>query len=287
MARIGDLGNLAEERSSTAGTQQFSDSKSLWRNHIRPQFNDEFAVIRFVPGQDLEDGDKTLFHPVQGVSQNGRQFTSYEFCNDAKANYKILEKDERGVGIKTEPFFSDPCSHCQNNDPKLRDENGKIILRNRYRYYVMHYGTYHVESNPAIAEQREWTQDWKSVEVGRQMYYRETKMQIQILELAPGTWGDLHDDYIRNGTILGRTYEYRRVFRENQVRYKLISSDIKVPSFQKELEEAVSSLPPMTDISTGALTEIDLPVFQTAKKEKEQVVNDDAFANMANFEDEE
>ena len=56
---------------------------------------------------------------------------------------------------------------------------------------------------------------------------------------------------------------------------------------QKELEEAVSSLPPMTDISTGALTEIDLPVFQTAKKEKEQVVNDDAFANMANFEDEE
>ena len=284
MARIGDLGNIAEERSATSGSStQFSDAKSLWRNHIRPRFNDEFAVIRFIPGQDLEDGDKTLFHPVQG-SQNGKQFTSYEFCNDARANHKVLENDGQG-SVRTEPLFPDPCTYCQ--DPNLRDEAGKVVLRNRYRYYVMHYGTYHVESNPAISEQREWTQDWKAVDVGRQMYYRETKMQVQILELAPGTWGDLHDDYIRNGTIVGRTYEYRRVFRENQVRYKLVTSDIKVPTFQNELQDVVSSLPPMTDVSSGAISEIDLPVFETAKQEKEQVVSDDAFANMANFEDEE
>ena len=269
MPRIGDL-FVSDDQSSARNTTQFSDSKSLWRNHVRLRHNEEFAVIKFL--QDCDDGDKTLFHSVPSVSSSGKTFTSYEFCSDAAAN-----NVEGRV-------FEEPCIHCAN--PDLNDENGRPQLRNRFRYYVMHYGTYHLESNPYIKEQREWTQDWKSVEVGRQVYFRETKLQPQILELSPGTWTDLSDDFKRRGTILDKVYEYRRSFREGQVRYKLVASDIKVPNFDEQLATIAADFPPMIEISAQKITEIDFPVLESAAKKKEQEVEDGAFEKMANFEEE-
>ena len=56
MPRIGDL-FVSDDQSSARNTTQFSDSKSLWRNHVRLRHNEEFAVIKFL--QDCDDGDKT------------------------------------------------------------------------------------------------------------------------------------------------------------------------------------------------------------------------------------
>ena len=50
MPRIGDLFVSDDQGSARNTTTQFSDSKSLWRNHVRLRHNEEFAVIKFLQG---------------------------------------------------------------------------------------------------------------------------------------------------------------------------------------------------------------------------------------------
>jgi|6_EtaG_2_1085325.scaffolds.fasta_scaffold12398_3 hypothetical protein len=267
MARIGDIQEAVTDRNTAVGN--FSNEKEVWRNTCRLRHNEEWTAVRFI--QDLEDGDKTLFHTFSGTSNTGTPFTSYRFCNENRQNF-----------LEGKPLIEGPCVHCE----QLRTDNvdpQEIQMRNRYRYWVFQYAIFHVENNPDIRDQREWTKDWKAVEVGRQIYYRERKMQPQILELSPGTWDDLKADYDRRGTITDRTYEYRRTFRESQVRYKLVSSDIKVPDVSARLDPIIETLPLMRDVAAEIVTEVDLPVFERESKADEIKTTDDAFQRMANI----
>ena len=126
----------------------FSDPTSIWRNSVNVRHVGEFALTVFIT--DLEFGDISQFHPIPATSQNGKAFTQYVYCTNKNAT------QEEGKVI------DEPCPHCDSAD------NTIARTRDRYRYWVLHYGTYHADNNPDVEAQREWTQSWKQVQVVRQ-----------------------------------------------------------------------------------------------------------------------
>jgi len=252
-------------QSGKGGSQGFSDPTSIWRNSVQVRHIGEFALVEFLT--DLNFGDISQFHPLPATSQNGKAFTQYVYCTNKNAT-----QDEGKV-------IDEPCPHCDSA------ENTIARTRDRYRYWVLHYGTYHSETNPDVEAQREWTQNWTQVQVGRQTYYRETFLKPQILELAPTTWEILNNHASRSGTIKNTLFEYQKNMSEGRINYRLLKSDIQVPDLSAQLDEArVKELPSLQDIAAGLIMEINVPQLVTKNSEKTKVEEANAFEKMANIE---
>ena len=257
-------------QSGGGGQQQggFSDPTSIWRNSVNVRHVNEFALVEFIT--DLEFGDISHFHPIPATSQNGKAFTQYVYCTNKNAT------QEEGKVI------DEPCPHCDSAD------NTVARTRDRYRYWVLHYGTYHSENNPDVEAQREWTQSWKQVQVGRQNYYRETILKPQIIELAPTTWESIQQHAERNGTIKNVLFEYGKNMSEGRVNYRLIKADIQVPDISSQLDDnMIKDLPSLQDIAAGLVNSVDVPQLSTGSSNSPQqkVEDANAFENMANITD--
>ena len=247
--------------------QGFSDPTSIWRNSVNVRHVGEFALVEFITG--LQFGDISHFHPIPSTSQNGKAFTDYVYCTNKNAT------------VEDGKVIDEPCPHCDSADAAI------ARTRDRYRYWVLHYGTYHAETNPDLEAQREWTQDWKKVQVGRQTYYRETFLKPQILELAPTTWEVLDNHATRTGTIKNVLFEYQKNMSEGRINYRLLKSDIQVPDLSAQLDDnMVTALPSLQDIAAGLTTEVNVPQLTTEATVTTKEDDTDAFAKMANMADE-
>ena len=254
------------QNNSSGGDSNFSNPNSVWRNSVNVRHVNEFALVEFIT--DLQFGDISHFHPIPATAErSGKAFTDYVYCTNKTATQKEGK------------VIDEPCPHCDSADQNI------ARTRDRYRYWVLHYGSYHAEANPDIQAQREWTQDWKQVQVGQQTYFRETVLKPQIMELAPTTWAFLSDHAKRKGTIKNALFEYTKVMSEGRVNYRLLSSDIEVPDFSTELAEKTKALPSLQDIAAGLVTEVDVPQFQTEQTAKTKVEEANAFEKMANVTD--
>ena len=252
------------QSSSGGGSSNFSDPNSVWRNSVNVRHINEFALVEFIT--DLQFGDISHFHPIPATAErSGKAFTQYVYCTNKNAT------QEEGRVI------DEPCPHCESADQQI------VRTRDRYRYWVLLYGIYHAEANPDIQAQREWTQDWKQVQVGQQTYFRETVLKPQILELAPTTWAFLSDHAKRKGTIKNGLFEYTKAMSEGRINYRLLGSDLSVPDFSNQMAEHADALPSLQDIAAGLITEVNVPQFTTDKTARTKVEEADAFEKMANI----
>ena len=253
--------------SSSGGYGEFKDiSKTIWKNTVSMRENNEFAVFDFlIP---LEQGDGSYFHPIPSKNpRTGNAFTQQVYCNEKNVSLdgRLVEAD---------------CAPCTDG---LSVDKRTTYPRMRYTYWVLHYGTYHLETNVDLQEQKAWTQGWKQVTVGKQTFFRETVLKPQILELAPTTWAFLSDHAKRKGTIKNGLFEYTKAMSEGRINYRLLGSDLSVPDFSNQMAEHADALPSLQDIAAGLITEVNVPQFTTDKTARTKVEEADAFEKMANI----
>ena len=265
--------------SSSGGYGEFKDiSKTIWKNTVSRRENNEFAVFDFfIP---LEQGDGSYFHPIPSKNpRTGNAFTQQVYCNEKNVSLagRLVEAD---------------CAPCTDG---LSVDKRTTYPRMRYTYWVLHYGTYHLETNVDLQEQKAWTQGWKQVTVGKQTFFRETVLKPQLLILSQRTWDSVESIDTRKGTILSTSevpahFEFRRSFASSagsrgMVSYDILASDIPVPDLNEEAFKVVADLPKLAQIAAGLITELDLPQFGSPSVVKEQKDTADAFERMANIKE--
>jgi hypothetical protein len=241
--------------------------------------NNEFAVFDFLT--PLDQGDGSYFHPIPSKNpRTGNAFTQQVYCNE-----KNIALDGRVIEADCEP-----CTDGLSVDQRT------TYPRMRYAYWVLHYGTYHLETNNDLKEQKAWTQSWKQVTVGKQTFFRESSLKPQLLILSQKTWDSVEAIDARKGTILSTAevpahFEFRRSFAgasggsRGMVSYDILASDIPVPDLSEEALKAVDGLPKLDQISAGLITELDLPQFGSPSVVKEQKDTANAFDRMANIKE--
>ena len=254
-------------------------SKTIWKNTVSLRANNEFAVFDFLV--DRDQGDGSFFHPIAAKSaRTGNPFTKHVYCS------------ERNVSTEGR-LIEEECAPCRD----VLSEGQKTYPRMRYTYWVLHYGTYHLDTNPDLQAQKAWTQSWKQVTVGKQTFFRETVLKPQLLVLSQKTWSMIDLIEQRKGTILSAAdaplhFEFRRSFQTNNgsgsgmVSYDILPSDLSVPDLTEEATKIVSSLPRLDHIAADLITELDLPQFGAPSATKEQEDTASAFDRMANIEKE-
>jgi hypothetical protein len=271
--------NVSQQESTSTGAYgSFQDvSKTIWKNTVSLRANNEFAVFDFLV--DRDQGDGSFYHPIAAKSsRTGNPFTKHVYCNERNVSTegRLVEEE------------CEPCSDVLSTEQKT-------YPRMRYTYWVLHYGTYHLDTNPDLQAQKAWTQSWKQVTVGKQTFFRETVLKPQLLILSQKTWNMIDLVEQRKGTILSTPdapahFEFRRSFQTNtgsstgMVSYDILPSDISVPDLSEEATKIVSSLPSLDHIAAELIMELDLPQFGTPLATKEQEDTANAFDRMANIE---
>ena len=263
--------------SSSSGYGEFKDiSKTIWKNTVSMRENNEFAVFDFLT--PLDQGDGSYYHPIPSKNaRTGNSFTQQVYCNEKNVSLdgRLIEAD---------------CVPCHEG---LSADQRMTYPRMRYTYWVLHYGTYHLESNPDLQGQKHWTQEWKQVTLGKQTFVRESVLKPQLLILSQKTWDSVEAIDTRKGTILSTLevpahFEFRRSFAGNvgsrgMVSYDILASDISVPDLREESSNVVADLPKLDQIAAGLITELDLPQFGSPSVVKEQKDTAEAFEQMANI----
>lgn len=267
--------------SSSGGYGEFKDiSKTIWKNTVTMRENNEFAVFDFlIP---LDQGDGSFYHPIPSKNaRTGNSFTKQVYCSE-----KNVSTEGRLIDADCEPCHAGIDVDQRTTYPRMR-----------YTYWVLHYGTYHLETNADLKEQKPWTQDWKQVTLGKQTFFRESVLKPQLLILSQRTWDSVQAIDTRKGTILSTSevpahFEFRRSFASNSggggagmVSYDILTSDITVPDLHNEVTQVVAELPKLDHIAAELITELDLPQFGSPSVVKEQKDTADAFARMANIKE--
>ena len=265
--------------SSSSSYGEFKDiSKTIWKNTVTMRENNEFAVFDFLT--PLDQGDGSYFHPVPSKNpRTGNSFTQQVYCNE-----KNISLDGRVVEAD--------CIPCHDG---ISVDQRTTYPRMRYTYWVLHYGTYHLETNADLQDQKPWTQDWKQATLGKQTFFRESVLKPQLLVLSQRTWDSVQAIDTRKGTILSTSevpshFEFRRSFASSagsrgMVSYDILASDISVPDLSEEAAKIVADLPKLDQIAAGSITELDLPQFGSPSVVKEQKDTADAFERIANIKE--
>jgi len=250
-------------------------SKAIWKNTVSLKANNEFAIFDFLVERD--QGDGSYYHAVPAKSERtGRDFTRQVYCNEKNVSTegRLIEED---------------CSICR--EPATEEQRPP---RMRYLYWVLHYGTYHLPSNPDLQAQRPWTQSWSQVSLGKQVFFRETVLRPQLLMLSNRTYSSVEQIDQRKGTILNTAdapahFEFRRSLQSSggggrgMVSYEVLTSDVKLPDLSEEVAQVVDDLPKLDYIAAELITEVDLPQFGTPEVTEVQEETADAFERIANI----